>query len=115
MVSIQCSSSELCRLGAGCGIDAHHLPHIFDRFYRADDSLNRATGSTGLGLAIAHSIAGAHSGAIAVESTRQRLVVRDEASVQNNQGGLNHFVTTPADRSCTLQIPQLPLLEWICP
>lgn len=52
----------------GCGISAEHLPHVFDRFYRADASRNRTTGGAGLGLAICKSIAEAHGGSISVES-----------------------------------------------
>ena len=53
----------------GAGIPADDLPHVFDRFYRADPSRNRATGGSGLGLAIARQLVRAHGGEIAASST----------------------------------------------
>lgn len=52
----------------GVGIDAADLPHVFDRFYRTDDSRLRRTQGRGLGLSIARSIVEAHDGEIDVAS-----------------------------------------------
>jgi signal transduction histidine kinase len=48
----------------GVGIPPSDLPHIFDRFWRADAARGRATGGSGLGLAIARQIISDHSGMI---------------------------------------------------
>ena len=48
----------------GCGIAAADLPHIFDRFWRADAARGRDTGGSGLGLAIARQIVADHGGRI---------------------------------------------------
>ena len=52
----------------GEGIRAEDLPHVFDRFYRADQSRARQTGGYGLGLAIVKQLAQAHGGTVTVES-----------------------------------------------
>jgi signal transduction histidine kinase len=53
----------------GIGISEADLPHIFDRFYRADRVRSRAEGGAGLGLAIARWIAEAHRGSITCTSS----------------------------------------------
>lgn len=66
----------------GAGIPAEHLPHVFERFWRAEDSERRGAG---LGLAIAKGIVEAHGGRIGVESAVGK--------------GSTFYFTLPAERS----------------
>jgi signal transduction histidine kinase len=52
----------------GPGIPAEALPHVFERFYRADRARSRELGGAGLGLSIVHSICQAHAGRVRAES-----------------------------------------------
>jgi signal transduction histidine kinase len=52
----------------GVGIAAEDLPHIFDRFWRSDQSRSRHTGGAGIGLAIVHALVIAHNGQVSVQS-----------------------------------------------
>jgi len=54
----------------GTGIAPEHLPYLFERFYRADPSRSRATGGTGLGLAVVKQMVQAHGGQITVASQK---------------------------------------------
>ncbi len=53
---------------SGSGISPQDLPHVFDRFYRTDESRARVTGGRGVGLSIARAVTEAHGGTISVES-----------------------------------------------
>ncbi|MFJ9444675.1 ATP-binding protein [Kitasatospora sp. NPDC101235] len=52
----------------GPGLTPTERERVFDRFYRTDDSRNRATGGSGLGLAIAQALAAAHGGRITLDT-----------------------------------------------
>ena len=63
------------RLGVkdtGVGIEQHHLPRLFERFYRVDGARTREQGGTGLGLAIVKHLVQAQGGGLDVQSTPGR-------------------------------------------
>ena len=62
------TTARLTIRDTGEGISPEDLPHIFERFYRADPSRSRQTGGSGIGLAIALAIARAHGGTITATS-----------------------------------------------
>jgi heavy metal sensor kinase len=62
------TSVEIVVIDTGSGIPPEHLPHVFERFYRADKARSRESGGSGLGLAICKQIVEAHGGTIEVES-----------------------------------------------
>lgn len=59
---------EISVRDTGAGIASEHLPHLFERFYRADPSRSRAKGGSGIGLTIAKTLVKAHGGEIRAES-----------------------------------------------
>ena len=76
----------------GRGISKENLPHIFERFYRADSSRNTKQGGSGIGLAIVKKIIEDHNGVIWAESEENvgttihlklRKDVENEQSINN--------------------------------
>jgi signal transduction histidine kinase len=63
------SSAWLKISDRGIGIAPEVLPHVFDRFYRADFARSREAGGVGLGLAIVKAIVAAHDGTVSITST----------------------------------------------
>ena len=63
---------ELAVHNTGFAIAPEDLPHVFDRFYRADKARTRDESGYGLGLAIAHAIAEEHGGTLAAASDDER-------------------------------------------
>lgn len=59
---------QILVVDTGCGIPSEHLAHVFERFYRVDNSRSRRTGGFGLGLAIVRSLAEAYAGKVSLQS-----------------------------------------------
>nr|WP_255633254.1 HAMP domain-containing sensor histidine kinase [Demequina sp. TTPB684] len=70
----------------GEGIAPEHMPHLFERFYRADAARDRERGGSGIGLAIVKALVEAHGGTVMASSEGEgrgaRFVVTLPAAVQ---------------------------------
>ncbi|KIL40712.1 hypothetical protein SD70_11535 [Gordoniibacillus kamchatkensis] len=60
--------AEIAIQDQGIGIEAEHIPHLFDRFYRVDKARTRERGGTGLGLSIAKRLVENYAGTIRIAS-----------------------------------------------
>jgi signal transduction histidine kinase len=67
-LAAEAASATVTISDTGLGIEPSALPHIFDRFWRADKVRSRAEGGVGLGLSLAAQIVQRHHGTIAVDS-----------------------------------------------
>ncbi|MDR3479853.1 MAG: ATP-binding protein [Burkholderiaceae bacterium] len=88
-VRIACKSTgrsvQITMEDSAPGVPADKLPFLFERFYRVDESRNRASGGSGLGLAICRNIVEAHEGRITVHPSALgglRLTIELELSIQ---------------------------------
>ena len=80
---------------SGIGIDPENLPHIFDRFYRSDESRARKTGGSGLGLSIAKWIIERHGAYFEILSrvdigTRITIIFPDAKEMQGGQSPVHY-------------------------
>ena len=90
----------------GIGIDPADLPHVFDRFYRTDQSRSHGIAGTGLGLAITRAIVEAHGGTIAIASgglgqgatVAIRLPLNEPASSLSTKNSAARTTNTAANR-----------------
>jgi len=69
-LSVHADASQACLVvhDTGIGIAKKDIPHLFERFYRADPARSKSVGGSGLGLAIVDWLVRAHNGTISVES-----------------------------------------------
>jgi len=86
---------------SGEGIAPADLPHVFDRFYRADPARARASGGSGLGLAIVRELVEAHGGTVGVASPPpgHRQGSRFTITFPSAQTRLNHSGAPPANHA----------------
>ena len=85
----------------GAGIPPQNVPHIFDKFFQADNQAAAATKGTGLGLAIARTIVNAHGGSISVESTVGEGTTFSIVMPVRASGGRHHALEEPRPAELT--------------
>jgi two-component system sensor histidine kinase BaeS len=81
----------------GDGIAAEHLPHVFERFYRADSARDRGRGGSGIGLAIAQALTEAHGGHItaASQGPGRGTTFTVALPIRSTAAGQDHPVAVP--------------------
>ena len=62
------AQAKITIIDTGIGMEQTELPHIFERFYRTEDSRSRKSGGSGIGLSIVQDLIKLHQGSISVES-----------------------------------------------
>jgi two-component system OmpR family sensor kinase len=91
-ISVQCLDLERMALltvsDDGPGIAPEALPHVFDRFYRADASRSRSSGGSGLGLSIVQAIVQSHGGRVDLTSAPGATTVEVRLPMMESPNGL---------------------------
>ncbi len=86
----------------GPGLTPAQAARVFDKFYRVDSGLTRATEGTGLGLALCHAVVEAHGGHIAVDATPGEgctfTVTLPIAAADRSTGAAERMVGAAAER-----------------
>jgi signal transduction histidine kinase len=93
-----CPAGDTLRLrvqDTGAGIPPENVPHIFDKFFQADNQAAASAKGTGLGLAIAKTIVTAHGGSISVESTQGVGTTFSIVMPTRASGGRHHALEQP--------------------
>jgi signal transduction histidine kinase len=62
------SAVDIVVADTGDGVSVQHLPHLFERFYRADPARDRKHGGSGIGLAVVRAVVAAHNGHVSADS-----------------------------------------------
>lgn len=85
----------------GEGIPAEHLPHLFERLYRADTARDRGHGGSGIGLAIVRAITHAHHGRVTAHSDGPGLGATFAVTLPAATAGRHGRRSGAADRGTT--------------
>ncbi len=103
---------ELTVHDSGAGIPDEALPHVFERFYRADASRSRAAGGSGLGLAIARQLAEAHPCAAHEGATHKGAAHEYTDQSSTPQGSLDAANHPAGGAIFTLRLPVRQQALW---
>ncbi len=103
----------------GVGIPSHELPHVFDRFFQADNQQRSSVGGSGIGLSLTQELVKLMGGEIAVESEpgkgtvfSVRLPIRNTAEIEpENQLQRKPFERIAPSATSSAQAPQLLIIE----
>jgi CheY-like chemotaxis protein/two-component sensor histidine kinase len=107
--------AEIVVSDTGTGIRPEVLPHIFDRFHQADNSITRRFGGLGLGLSIVKHLVELHGGSVSAESEGEgrgaRFVIRLPAVAMTTVAGAEPAVPPDPQEAATLERLRILVVE----